>query len=88
MCLLAQILKYLIYNHIMNGYHASKIWKKDDKYIKRSYFPASTEGPGSTLYPVSISNLLWINGLAKVPDKCLLQGEVENEMKSGSVTDE
>lgn len=62
--------------------------KKNDKYIKRSSSPACTKGSGSTLYPVSISSLLWINGLAKVPDKCLLQVEVENEMKSGSVTDE
>lgn len=55
---------------------------------RKSYFPVSTKGPGSTLYPVAISNLFWINGSAKVPDKCLLRVEVENEMKSRTVTDE
>ena len=63
-------------------------YEKNGKYIKRTSSPASTKGSGSMLYPVSISNLLRINGLAQVPDKCLLQVEVENEMKSGSVTDE
>ena len=63
-------------------------YEKNDKYIKRSSSPASTKGSGSMLYLVSISSLLWINGLAKVHDKCLLQVEVENETKSGSVTDE